>query len=503
MTELTAETLLGVFQEALRRDEAGGQDPRHAVPLGADGSVTWSQYKQARQNNRLPQFRVKETSITTATDTMYGPTGLFSLCGPDEILGLTMQDDPLVSWLGFFPDRIHEKFIKGWIYTDVAGTAAGSPVGNVYGAPCDDPPVSEKGICEFVIGDFGSYRACGEGVDVSIIGTRKCDKQPTYTVPIDGVGPVRIDNDLDLEMIAGAQVVKHEVSRHIILGDQDTEYQMEGLQNLVKVGYVSTKGERCYAMDSWVLDWANDDMSGAVNGYGSIISAVRDMWRNIRWRIHQTKLGMPREGDVVLVMPYWLARVFLDEWAWWAVRDGEQYNEVFRDNLSMRQFRNQHNGGLFGGGHISIDGFNIHIIEHDWLPVDQDAPNFCSDIYMLVRAVGGRRVLQGQYIPAELGVNAVTAAAGYKYFSVEQIQGGRGIRWMKYDNVCVQPCVMVRPRLYLETPWAQGKIENVCIAPQTFDPMSLDPQSNYFIEQNLQAASAQTQYWYDDEGWFH
>jgi hypothetical protein len=75
------------------------------------------------------------------------------------------------------------------------------------------------------------------------------------------------------------------------------------------------------------------------------------------------------------------------------------------------------------------------------------------------------------------------------------------LRWVKYDNACVEPCLLFRPRYYLEAPWAQGKIENVCVSVQ-FSPESLDPQSSYFVEDNQVAASQVTQYWYDDDGWF-
>lgn len=493
--------IIDALEAAQRKENGAGLDPKHTVPLGT-GGITWSEYQDLRKAGNFAQLRVKETALTIPTDTLYGSTGLFGLCGPDDIIGLTVQDDPLVGWLGFNPETSTEKFVKGWTYTDVTGTAAGSPSA-VYGAPCDDPPVSEKGVCEFVIGDFGNYHACGEGVDVSDIGMRKCDKQPTYTIPIEGLGPIRIDNDLDLETVNGALVVKHAVSRHLINGDANTAYQFNGLEQLVKTGYVSTAGNRCTAMDSWYLDWSNDDLSGATNGYGNIIGVVREMWRNIRWRIRQTGLGMPREGDVALVMPYWLARPFLDEFAWWALKSGAQYEEVFRDNIATREFRNKYNGGLFNGGWIEIDGFKIHILEHDWSTVSQSAPYFCGDIYLLVRAIGGRRVFYGQYKPANMGADAVAAAAGYRYFNVEQIQGGRGIRWMKFDNACVRPCVQFSPRLYLETPWAQGRIANVCVSAGAFNPMSVDPQSSYFIEDNIQAASSITQYWYDDEGWFH
>ena len=499
---VTVEQLIQAFQHAQDLNATGGAEASAVTPYGANSEMTWSRWKEAMGNGYFQNVKVKETSLTPGTNTMYGCTGLFNLCGPDEIIGMTMNDDPLVEWLGFFPDSVCEKFIKGWIYTDVQGTAAGSPVGNVYGEACDDPPTSEKGVCEFFIGDYGTLRACGEAVKVADIGLRKCDKQPTYTVPVEGVGPIRIDNDLDLETISGAQVVKHELSRLLITGDKNVTGQFDGLTNLVKTGYTSVDQQACTAMDSVVVDWANDDLSGAVNGHGSIITKIRDMVRRIMWRIAQTKLGKPREGDMVLVMPHWLAWEVLDEWAIWSFR--EQVNSqqvVYRDYMDVRAIREKYANGLFGGGYITIDGYNLHIIPHDWMAIEQDAPNFCSDIYILTRSIGTRRVLQGQYVPVDMGSSAVNALAGFSYFQTEAMQGGRALRWMKYDNACVQPCYLTRPRVYIETPWAQGKIENVCVSVQ-FDPQSLDPQSDYFIETNKVAANSITQYFYDDSGWF-
>lgn len=495
-----------VLKTAMEMYESGGSDPTNRVAVGGRGDeLTWTQYKENLENGGILATAVKETALTLGTAPMYGDTGLFGLCGPDEVIGLSVGDDPLAKWLGWFPERNHEKFIKGWTYFDQSGTAAGSVSGSVYGAPCDDPPQSEKMTCEFNIGAFGTYRGCGEPLNLADVGTRKCDKQPTYTLPIEGVGRVRIDNDLVLETIAAAQLVKHEISRHLITGDASTAYQFNGLQNVVKTGYTDINtSNRCTAMDSWVLDWSNDDLDGDVNGYGDIIGVVKQMWRNIRWRISQASVGMPREGDVVLVMPYWLAREFLDQYAWYALRAGAQYEEVFRDNIATRQFRDQFDKGMYNGGHIVIDNFRIHIIEHDWLPIDQVAPNFCSDIYLLTRSLGGQRVLNGQFVPVDMGADAFAKQAGYKYFNVETMQGGRALKWVKLDNACAQPCLLMRPRIYCETPWVQGKIENVCIDAGAWNPMSANPQSNYFLETNKFAASNITQYWYDvDEGdWF-
>lgn len=503
---LDAKALINILSQAVEREEAGGMDPRGAIaPFGANSELTWTRFKEARSAGHFSNVRVKETSLTTFSNTMYGCTGLFGLCGPDEIIGMSMKDDPFVDWLGFFPDTVCERFIKGWTYTDQEGTGDRSVVGTVYGDACDDPPTAEKGVCEFFIGDFGTLRACGETVKVADIGLRKCDKQPTYTIPVEGVGPIRIDNDLDLETLTGAQTVKHELSRLLVTGDKSVTGQFDGLTNLVKTGYTSIEGNRCTEMDSVVVDWGNDNLDGLVNGHGSIITKVRDVWRRIRWRIQQTGMGSPTEGDVILLMPTWLSWEFLDEWAFWSFKEqasnGNQV--VYRDAYELRDFRDRYNGGVYGGGYITVDGFNIHILPHDWAPISQDAPNFCADIYLLVRRIGNRRVMQGQYIPMDLGADAVAQYAGYNYFQTEAMQGGRALRWFKYDNACVKPCLLIRPRVYLETPWAQGVIQNVCVNPQ-FNPMSPDPQSNYFFGTTTPAVS-HTQYWYDPDtgSWFH
>lgn len=502
---LDAKQLVNILSEMIAVQEAGGTNPYgRGIPYGVDANMTWTQWKQARQNGLFSNVRVKETSLTAFSNTLYGCTGLFGMCGPDEIIGMTMVDDPLVDWLGFVPDTICEKFIKGWTYTDVKGTADGSPVGHVYGEQCDDPPSSEKGVCEFFIGDFGTLRACGETVKVGDIGLRKCDKQPTYTIPVEGVGPIRIDNDLDLETIAGTQTIKHELSRLLITGDKTVAGQFDGLANLVKTGFYSIDQKRCQELDSVVVNWAGDHMDGAVNGHGSIITKIRDVWRRIAQRISWTGLGKPAEGDVVLVMPSFLAWELLDEWAFWSFREQNSLSNqvVYRDAYELRDIREKYSQGLYGAGYITVDGFNIHIIAHDWMIPTQDAPDFISDIYLLVRRIGGRRVLQGQYIPLDMGADAVAQYAGYNYFQTDTLQGGRMLRWMKFDNACVMPCGMLRPRMYLETPWAQAVINSVAVDPQ-FAPNVLDPQSNYFFGTKT-AATSHTQYWYNSDtgSWF-
>lgn len=498
---LTAEQLVQVLTQAIEREKAGGLDPKqHAAPQW--GELTWSKYQKGLKEGTI-QFSVKETSLTPFTTTLYGCNGIFGLCGPDEVIGMAIADDPLIEWLGFVPDTVCERFVKAWSYFDQQGTADGSVVGTIYGDACDDPPTSEKGAFEYFIGDFGTLRGCGEAIRVTDQGLRKCDKQPTYTIPTDR-GPIRIDNDLDLESIAAAEMVKHELSREVISGDKNVNGQFDGLANLIRTGYTTIDQRLAPQIDSTVFDWADDYMTGLTNGHGSIVKKIRDIYRLTRWRISQTRMGQPAEGDMVLVMPTWMAWELLDEFAIWTFR--EQVNGtqvVYRDYKDVNDMREQISGGMFGAGYITIDGFNLHILAHDWLPWTQDAPKFIADIYLLTRRIGGRRILNGQYVPVDVGANAVNALAGYSYFKTEAMQGGRALRWLKYDNACVKPCLLIRPRIYLEAPWAQAKIQNVAIDPQ-FAPRSLDVQSDYWTGGSAMALQSHTQYWYNSEtgSWF-
>jgi hypothetical protein len=504
MTELN--TFFQLFDQARRQYEIGGADPNNARPYGG-GEVTLSKYMDMLKGGRIKEVRIhtrnKETTVTVGTDTLYGCTGLFGLCGPDDVIGMTMMDDPLVDWLGFFPDTVCERFIKGLTYMDQSGTAAGQVVGTVYGDSCDDPPTSEKGVVEFPQGDFGTMHGCGEGVKATDIGKRKCDKQPTYTLPIEGIGPVRIDNDLVLERIGAAEMVKHEVSREVITGDNTVAGQFDGLAVLVNDNYVDIKGNAAPILNSIVVDWQSDNLSGAVNGHGSIINKIRDIVRRLMLRLRWSSLGLPREGDLVALAPTWLCWALLDEYAAWSFYNGAQFNENMRDQAALREFRDRIATGMFGGGFITVDGFNVHLLPHDWMPVNQAAPNFCSDIYLLTRQAGTRRILYGQFMPVDMGQRAVNTDFGYPYFGVQTLKSGRALTWLKVDNTCVKPCLEMRPRLRLDAPWAQAVINNVCVS-QQFNPMSLDPNSNYWLGGVTPVvADSITQYWYDESGWFH
>lgn len=454
--------------------------------FGAKGQQTFSKYKESALAN-------------PSGNTLYGCTGLFGLCGPDEVIGLSMTDDKLLAWMGWQPSSVCEQFVKMITYMDVSGTADGTPQ-TLAGLPCNTPPNSEKGTAEIFLGDKGLYRVCGETVDLTKTGERKCDKQPTYTLPIPGApNGVRIDNDLDFEAVVAAEALKHAISRDTITGDKTSAGEFDGLEQLIATGYVDVKtGATVPGVDPIVLNWANDYMDGTVNGLGSIITRITEIVRRIRQRVNMAGKGAVAVGDQVIVMPTFLRDALLDAWACYGLCAPSQYNELFRNNLDVRDFRDRFSVGLYGDGYITVDGIPVPIVTHDWMPIGQSGVKHTSDIYILTRRVGATSVLYGQYHPMSMASD-VAQKFGAQTFRLQQ--GDRMLQWVKTDNLCIQTCLAIKPNMYLSAPWAQARITNVGANPN-LDPLSNDPQSSYFLNAKHTAQHI-TQYFYKDGSWFH
>lgn len=498
--EMSVETLISALKAAESYQAGGlpavGLNDFNAGFRPYGGRAMPGQELQTVGDYKKSLAALKEANLTPNTTTMYGCTGLFSLCGPDEIIGLSLTDDKLIAWMGFRSNNVCEQFIKFVTYMDVAGTAAGTASSSA-GRACDDPPLTEKGTFEIFLGDKGLLRLAGQPIELTKIGERKCDKTPTYTLPLPGApNGVRIDNDLDLEAIVTAEAIKNEISRYLITGDHSVTGQFDGLQALVNTGYTDVRtGTTNSGIDSMVVNWASDNMDGSVNGNGNIIGYVRDVVRRIRRRVRMAGRGDLAVGDMVLVMPTHLRDAFLDAWACWGLCLPSQYNELFRDNLATREFRDKFNGGLYGDGYITVDGVPVPIIAHDWLGLTQSGGNFVSDIYVLTRRMGSTPVLYGQYHPM---TDAVAVAREYGAAQYRTLQGDRFIQFVKWDNLCVQTAMAIKPNIYLSAPWAQARIQNVGANP-TFDPISDNPQSTYFI-MSKRVVNPFPQYFYKKPG---
>jgi len=278
----------------------------------------------------------------------------------------------------------------------------------------------------------------------------------------------------------------------VITGNSTTGGQFDGLQRLVSTGYTDYTGRRCASMDSIVVNWNGNGMGGGagITWNGNAIAATYnfvDVLRAVVRRIKQRIRLAPslaaqtlRVGDMILLLPDFLAQCLLDHFTCWSVCDGSQYNEVQLNSLEGRQFRETLNGGLFGYGRIFIDGFEIPLIGYDWEMIT-NAAGTQGDIYLLTGQVGNIQTLMGEYN------NMNMVPASYPEASYFATDGGRLLGWIEEDETCVRQSHEMQPRIVSWAPFLNARFQNVlCNIPG--GPLSPDPLSSFFIETSFNSA---------------
>lgn len=435
----------------------------------------------------------KEAALTlSALPSLYGTSGLFSMCGDNDLMSLTVESEPLLDWLGWRPNNEHRQFVKLISYIGPEGAAAGTET-NGTGAACDDAAGVEYGAAEILLPDKGRIKRAGPTRDLTEIHRKLCDEHPVFMK--DGQ---QITDDLLWAITLAGVAVRQDLKRLIITGNAANANEFSGLQTLVNTGYVNaTDGRRVSAMDSIVVPWANNPMGHLLNGAHSLVDYLIAIVRRIRQRAMWANLGGVAVGDQVLVMPIYLRDCLLDAFTCWSVCPGAQYNEANLNTLEARGFRNTLNGGAYGMGQIFVDGTPVPIITYDWQAVGQSAPYFTGDIYVLTRRIGNVPVLWGQYVDMNQPAARFAEEAGFTHYRATD--GGKFLAYWKTDNECVQTSVVMRPNLYVSAPWAQARITDV--ACQTaLNPISPDPTSSYYAEEYISPATNPEDYLLDALG---
>ncbi len=436
-------------------------------------------------NNNVPQPVHQLTLSGTATP--YGCCGVFDLCGSDDIISLSLANfDPFLDWIGWeltdlcvieqnFVDRVlpSEETRQGWLAD-----------------PCEDPNSINWGAVAFRIEDFARLRRQAPTQDVTKNHLRLCERQPRYR--LDGS---RVTDDLEWNMIMNTQVMLQDLMLMVVNGNSGTAGQFDGLEQLVSVGYTDYKGRRATSMDSTVIDWNNNGLEGgagitytdsrgtqAVTATATLPDVIRSAIRTVKFRIKNSGLGMNRlqTGDVAIVCTSEMAEAILDQFTCWSVCEGGQFNEANLNILEARAFRNEISGGSVSanGNTISVEGFvNFHglsipVIAYDWGLQDGSY----SDIYILTHAVGGRKVMMGQW--NDMSQVSVRYSNASKFFVSD---GGRTLNWFEDDHTCVAPVTEIQPRLVSWAPWSNVKITNV-LANTPGGAITGDPLNTSFFE---------------------
>lgn len=418
----------------------------------------------------IPQRNVERLTESSVAD-VYGCCGVFDLCGDRDLLSLSFAGmDPLLDYIGWemsdvcilernFIDRVlpDEATREGWV-----------------GDACADPNTVDWAACAFRIEDFGRLRRAAPVQDVTKNHLRLCETQPRYR--LDG-SP--ITDDREWRAIYTAEVMAQDLRLMLIDGNAGTAGQFDGFEQLIKTGYTDFKGRRCSAMDSIVVNWNSNPLSGGagmtwsdsrgtrnIAATASFTDVLRSIVRILKIRIKNSGLGVMnlQFGDMVLVSTSEMAEAILDQFTCWSVCEGGQYNEANLNTLEARAFREALMGGTFRAasgatiqaeGVISVNGLRIPLISYDW---GLQTGSY-SDVYLITGSVGNRSVFSGQF--NDMRQVPVNYPDAYKYSYTD---GGKVLTYFENDQTCVQNVFEMQPRLVAPAPWTAARFTNVFAA---------------------------------------
>jgi hypothetical protein len=442
-------------------------------------------------NGPMPNLATagKEANLTLSTSPgFFGPNGgLFSPCGSNDLLSLTIDDDAFLTWLNFVPNNDINQFVKLLTYVGPTGTSYGNPASAAVAA-CADGVSVEFGTCEVLLPDKGRLKITSPTRDLTENNRKLCTTFPLFMK--DGV---TIADEIQWSLTMSGIAMKQELRRFIISGNSAVTGEFAGLNELVNTGYKNVhNGQRCSAMDSQVINWANHPMNYEDSNGFDMVDWLIDVVRRIKTRASWSNMGGIAVGDQVLLMPSYLRDCLLDVFTCWSVCPGGAYNPVNLGTMEARAYRNTLNGGTYGQGQIFIDGQPIPVMTYDWNDMGQHTGYFTGDIFVLTRKIGNLPVLWGQYIDMAAPAARFAEEAGYAHY--KSLDGGRYLGWWKTENECTNSTILFRPNLHLSAPWAQARIQNVACA-RPLAPISPNPASHYYAEQYLGPAFSPNEYW--------
>jgi hypothetical protein len=414
--------------------------------------------------------------------TPFGCCNFFDDC-TDGIFSLYYRGQlGLLDWMGFNPTDVCYRRVDFINYVRPAQENRADTVGYISN-PCADPNGIEFGGCHLDVEDFGLYGR--EGPTRKLLKpSRWCKNSPRKF--LDG-SPITSEFDWD-SMFTMDQIL-NDVRVAVVTGNTATPGQFDGLQRWVRTGY------DCTALNSYVVNWNNNPMSGGagitLNGGAApagfnLVDWLQDIHRNVKERTSWSPLlsnQARRVGDTIIVLPGFMARCLLDFFTCWStcpslIDTATDATRLVKEVPERNDFRIQLNGGMFGHGRIFLDGDEIPLLIYDWGMINGPTR---GDLYYLTGAIGSQRVWEGEHLSAEvamrelMGANGVTGA-DLGYFSRDN---GRVLGLVEVDNLCRILKLWMAPRLWCMAPWAQARFQNISCHTPT-GPLSPNPADTSF-----------------------
>ena len=415
---------------------------------------------------------LKDAYVAAPGLNLYGG-GLFSPCGDNEVLSALVTDDAFASWLSWRRNNETRMIVKVFSWKGPEGAADQQPSEGYLTDKCAVGEGIEWGICEICYWK-GEYERCGQDIAVTELDEKYCERYPVFR--IDGS---LVQNNAEWQASLAAQILKNDISQHLVIGNQATTFQFSGLENVVKTGWVDCRRNQvCTHVDSVVVDWGN----ASVSGIAALLQEVLG-----RLRLRARDMGGFSDNDAIVMLRSEMRDCLVNEFACESPCGvGSAGNPVTNIVLDSRQARDRYLvGGQNGDGYIPVAGHPISFLVNDWLPVEScpggGGLSFVSDIYVLVRRVGNREVLYGVYHDMTEPVNIVNSYGG----TMQSTDGGRFLIRSRFDEACFQTCVRIKPALICEAPWCQARIENVCCSMTELEPVTPEERDEYGIDNEL------------------
>lgn len=398
---------------------------------------------------------VRQTMTVDTVPSLYSTIPpLFDLCGQNDLMSLSFTNtQPFLDWIGWEGSDVYHLERNFFNFVAPAKHANNTFTTGWLCDPCADPYSYEWDSGKLEIEGFGRLRRVGPVRDITKSGLNYCEVSPRYR--LDGT---QINDDREWDIRMATEVIIQDLLRGIVPSNNDTCGQMDGLEQLIDDDYTDP------LLNSIVIDWNGNGMSGGAgatwNGdpipdTAGIVDLLLNIFRRFRMRVSWSP-ALSTQGitasDIALVLPYSFVSCILDAYTCWSVCSGDWMQ---MNTFEARRFRDNLNGGAFGAGAITLDGYIVNLLPFDYGLVNAGGSSF--DMYFLVRSVGGFRTFYGQFNDMN-PVAAKMTGTGPNYNALD---GGRLLVWSEADHTCEKRFVEMQPRLVLLAPWLQARIQDV------------------------------------------
>ena len=430
--------------------------------------------KSMRDNPSAFKEAWTTTDLGLANPTIYGRHSIFDPCFAGDVFGLQVATHGLETWLGWRKNPYYQRtveFITWWRGDGQVNGISGA------GSPCEAPLGWEWGECQYQLCHKSWYHRQGDPLGPFNVQDR-CET--SVRVRMNGTP---IADDFEWQLNGIMNVLRQDLAHDLVHGSHLNNYEMNGLESIIRTGYEDNSGNHCPYIDSWLVNWGCDDLDGVVNGWGNFFDFLDELVKEIEYRAQN--LGGIAESDMVLFTQRFMAECILDAFACYSVCGVVHAADITEQSLRANTlaYRQSLNGGPMYDGSRAVgfvklkNGRRLPILVDDAFSITRPAgTNYCSDVYLLVRKIGAYEVLYGEYL--DLGNYANMMKKFNDATSVRAEAGGRFAFKGKEDNWCGTAMVGASPEIYLSAPWAQARIMCVCcdrkLKPTTGDPFQPD-----------------------------